>query len=167
MRAGVVSPTRPIGGADLVAMTMDAPATPPSVFDRFEIPAASALLGWTLRAIDTDAGTIEIGFTADARFLNPAGTVQGGIIAAMLDDTQGPALFGHTHGEIYAPTIDCHISYMKAARPGSFVAKGRVVSIGKTIAFTEAELFDEAGDLVARGTFTNRVMRGDLANGRT
>ncbi len=26
--------------------------------------------------------------------------------------------------------------------------------MGKTIAFTEAELFDEAGDLVARGTFT-------------
>ena len=38
--------------------------------------------------------------------------------------------------------------------------------MGRTIAFTEAELFDEAGDLVARATFTNRVMRGDKANGR-
>jgi len=144
---------------------MDAPRSP-SIFDNFEPPSSAKLLGWTLRAIDTDAGTIEIGFAADERFLNPAGTVQGGIIGAMLDDTQGPALFGHTHGEIYAPTIDCHISYMKAARPGSFVARGRVVSLGKTIAFTEAELFDEAGELVARGTFTNRVMRGDMANGR-
>ena len=55
---------------------------------------------------------------------------------------------------------------MKAARPGRFVGKGRVISLGKTIAFTEAELFDEAGDLVARATFTNRVMRGDMAQGR-
>jgi uncharacterized protein (TIGR00369 family) len=144
---------------------MDAPRTP-SVFDRFEPPSSAKLLGWTLRAIDPEAGTIEVGFTADDRFTNPAGTVQGGILATMLDDTQGPALFGHTHGEIYAPTIDCHIAFVRAAKPGNFVAKGRVVSIGKTIAFTEAELFDEAGELVARGTFTNRVMRGDKANGR-
>ena len=139
---------------------------PPSVFDNFALPPASKLLGWTLRAVDTEAGTIEIGFEADERFVNPAGTVQGGFLAAMLDDTQGPALFGHTHGEAYAPTIDFNISFLKEARPGNFVAKGRVVRMGKTIAFTEAELFDEAGDIVARATFTNRVMRGDKANGR-
>ncbi len=139
----------------------------PSIFDNFEAPPSAKLLGWTLRAIDTAAGTIEIGFTADDRFLNPAGTVQGGILAAMLDDTQGPALFGSTHGEIYAPTIDFNVTFVKPARPGSFVGKGRVVSLGKTIALTEAERFDEAGELVARATFTCRVMRGDMANGRT
>ena len=145
---------------------MDAPRTP-SIFDNFEAPPSAKLLGWTLRAIDTDAGTIEIGFSADERFTNPAGTVQGGILAAMLDDTQGPALFGHTHGEIYAPTIDFNITFVKPARPGQFVGKARVVNIGKTIALTEAELFDDAADLVARGTFTCRVMRGDMASGRT
>jgi uncharacterized protein (TIGR00369 family) len=144
---------------------MDAPRKP-SIFDRFDAPPSAKLLGWTLRAIDPQAGTIEVGFTADERFTNPAGTVQGGIVAAKLDDTQGPALFGSTHGEIYAPTIDFNVSFVKAAKPGQFVAKGRVVNIGKTIAFTEAELFDEEGDLVARGTFTNRVMRGEKANGR-
>ncbi len=139
---------------------------PPSVFDRFEMPPSARLLGWTLRNIDPGAGTIEVGFTADQRFTNPGGTVQGGFLAAMLDDTQGPALFGHTHGEAYAPTIDFNISFLKEARPGEFVAKGRVVRLGKTIAFTEAELFDAAGDMVARATFSNRVMRGDKAEGR-
>ncbi len=143
---------------------MDAPRMP-SIFDNFEAPPSAKLLGWTLRAIDTAAGTIEIGFTADDLFLNPAGTVQGGILAAMLDDTQGPALFGSTHGEIYAPTIDFNVTFVKPARRGSFVGKGRVVNLGKTIALTEAELFDEAGDLVARATFSNRVMRGDKAEG--
>src|SRR5918993_5743703 len=125
---------------------MDAPRKP-SVFDRFEMPSSARLLGWTLRAVDPEAGTIEIGFNADERFLNPGGTVQGGFLAAMLDDTQGPALFGHTHGEAYAPTIDFTISFLKEARPGDFVAKGRVIRMGKTIAFTEAELFDTSGDL--------------------
>ncbi|MFL5637028.1 MAG: PaaI family thioesterase [Gemmatimonadaceae bacterium] len=141
-------------------------ATPASVFDRFDPPPSAKLLGWTLRDIDPDAGTIEIGFTADERFTNPGGTVQGGFLAAMLDDTQGPALFGHTHGEAYAPTIDFTISFLKEARPGHFVARGRVVRMGRTIAFTEAELFDQGGDVVARATFTNRVMRGAKANGR-
>jgi uncharacterized protein (TIGR00369 family) len=135
-------------------------APPPSVFDRFETPAASALLGWTLRAIDPAAGTIEIGFTADERFANPQGIVQGGILGAMLDDTHGPALFAMTDGEIYPTTIDYHISFIKAARIGRFVCKGRVVNMGKTIGFTEAELFDEAGELVARGSFTSRLIPG-------
>jgi uncharacterized protein (TIGR00369 family) len=124
-------------------------APPPSVFDNFPLPPASRLLGWTLRAVDTQAGTIEIGFELDDRFVNPAGTVQGGFLAAMLDDTQGPALFAMTGGAIYAPTIDFSISFIKPARPGRFVGKGRVVSLGKTIVFTEAELFDAEGGLVA------------------
>src|SRR5918996_5161384 len=109
---------------------MDAARTP-SVFDRFDPPPSAKLLGWTLRTIDPDAGTIEIGFTADERFLNPAGTVQGGFLAAMLDDTQGPALFAMTEGRVYAPTIDFTTSFIKPARPGRFVGKGRVVNVGR------------------------------------
>ena len=129
-----------------------------SIFDNFETPAASKLLGWTLLAIDPPAGTIEIGFAADERFANPQGFVQGGIVAAMLDDTHGPALFAHVEGKVFPVTVDFNVSFIKAARFGSFVGKGRLVSMGKTIAFTEAELFDEAGDLVARGTFTSRLV---------
>ena len=143
---------------------MDAPRIP-SVFDRFETPAASQLLGWTLLAIDPAAGTIEIGFTADERFGNPQGFVQGGIIGAMLDDTHGPALFAHVDGAVFPVTVDFNISFIKAARFGSFIGKGRLVSMGKTIAFTEAELFDESGDLVARGTFTSRLVASSGAQG--
>lgn len=134
-----------------------------SIFDDFPTPSSGKLLGWEVRAVDVAAQTIEIGFVADDRFLNPAGTVQGGFLAAMLDDTQGPALYAATEGSVYAPTIDFHVVCLKPARPGGFTGKGRVVSLGKTIAVTEAELFDEGGTLVARGTFTGRVMEGAMA----
>jgi uncharacterized protein (TIGR00369 family) len=134
-----------------------------SIFDDFPTPSSAELLGWEIRAIDAEAQTIETGFTLDDRFLNPAGTVQGGFIAAMLDDTQGPCLFAATHGRVYAPTIDFHVVCLKPARPGRFTGKGRVVSIGKTVVVTEAELFDEAGTLIARGTFTGRAMEGAMA----
>ena len=133
-------------------------APPPSVFDRFATPAASALLGWTLRAVDPGAGTIEIGFAADEGFANPQGFVQGGILAAMLDDTHGPALFAKLDGAQFPVTVDCAISFIRSAHFGQFTGRGRVVSCGKTIAFTEAELFDETGEMVARGTFTSRLV---------
>ena len=132
-------------------------AAPPSVFDHLPRPPCAELLGWNLRAIDVDARTIEVSFELDRRFVNPGGTIQGGYVAAMLDDTQGPALFGTSGGKVYAPTIDFHVTFIKPARPGKFVGKGRVVSVGRTIAITEAELFDAEGALLAKGSFTSKV----------
>ncbi|WP_218943019.1 PaaI family thioesterase [Sphingomonas sp. R-74633] len=134
-----------------------------SIFDDFPVPSSARLMGWEVLAVDVAAKTIAIGFTIDDRFLNPAGTVQGGILGAMLDDTQGPVLFASTEGAVYAPTIDYHVVCLKPALPGRFTGKARVVSLGKTIAVTEAELFDEGDNLVARGTFTGRVMQGAMA----
>ena len=57
---------------------------------RREPPPAARTLGWELLAVDPDAGTIEVAFAAGEAFLNPAGVIQGGFLAAMLDDTLGP-----------------------------------------------------------------------------
>ena len=55
-------------------------------------PPAAALLGFELLAIDETQGTIRVRFTARPEFANPIGAIQGGFLAAMLDDTLGPAL---------------------------------------------------------------------------
>ncbi len=60
-----------------------------------EPPPCAVLLGWKLVDIDPDAGTVEIAFTATEQFLNPFGTIQGGFLTAMLDDTMGPAARRH------------------------------------------------------------------------
>lgn len=135
-----------------------ATSPPPSIFDGLPMPPVAKTLGWTLRAIDPDAGTIEVGFTAGEAFTNPTGAVQGGFVAAMLDDTMGPAAFAMGKGAIFAPTLDLHVSFIRPAPPGAFVGKGRVVSLGKSIAFLEGELFDDSGRLVARASATARVM---------
>ncbi len=131
---------------------------PPSIFDTLPMPPVAKTLGWTLRAIDAQVGTIEVGFTAGEAFTNPTGAVQGGFVAAMLDDTMGPAVFAMGKGEIFAPTLDLHVSFLRPALPGAFVSKARVVSLGKSIAFLEGELFDSEGTLVARSTATARVL---------
>jgi acyl-coenzyme A thioesterase PaaI-like protein len=63
-----------------------------AVEGRAPMPAATTTLGWQLIEADTERGEIEVSFHATEDFLNPAGTVQGGFLTAMLDDTMGPAL---------------------------------------------------------------------------
>ena len=63
---------------------------PASIFDKFERPPAAVLLGWRLVELNLEEKTIKLAFEAKPEFLNPMGNIQGGILAAMLDDTMGP-----------------------------------------------------------------------------
>ena len=130
----------------------------PDIFDRFPKPPCAEHLGWTLLDGDADAGWIKIGFTARPEFRNPAGFVQGGFVAAMLDDTMGPAVLIKSQGRAFTSTIDLRVSYLAPAKVGAFVGEGRVVQIGKTIAFAEARLFDSEGTLVATATTSARIV---------
>jgi len=130
----------------------------PDIFDRFPKPPCAEHLGWTLLDADMDAGWIRIGFTARPEFRNPAGYVQGGFLAAMLDDTMGPAVLMKSGGRAYTATIDLSVRYLAPARIGAFVGEGRAVQIGKTIAFAEAKLMDGEGRLIATATTSARVI---------
>lgn len=108
-------------------------------------------------AIDPEAGTIEIAFTATEDFLNPVGVVQGGFLAAMLDDTLGPALVATLGPGQFAPTTDLHVQFLRPARPGRLVGRGRVVKRGKDVGFLAGELVDESGAIVAVATATAQI----------
>jgi uncharacterized protein (TIGR00369 family) len=126
---------------------------------RVDPPPAAALLGFKLVEIDPDAGTIDVAFTATEQFLNPAGTVQGGFLAAMLDDTLGPALVATLGDGEWAPTTDLHVQFLRPAKPGELRGHGRIVRRGKEVAFMAGELRDGDGELVATATATAAVRR--------
>ena len=120
-------------------------------------PPSAVLLGWELVSIDPDAGTIEVAFAATDQFLNPAGVIQGGFVAAMLDDTMGPALVATLGRGQFAPTTDLHVQFLRPARPGRLIGRGRVVRRGKDVAFLAGELADASGQIVAVGTATAQI----------
>lgn len=124
---------------------------------RVAAPAAAGTLGWELVAVDPDAGTIEVAFTATEDFLNPFGTVQGGFLAAMLDDTLGPALVATLGPGQSAPTTDLHVQFLRPVSPGRLVGRGRIVRRGRDIGFLAGELLDESGTIVATATATARI----------
>ena len=129
------------------------------VAGRAEPPPAARTLGWKLEDVDPSAGTIRIAFEARPEFLNPIGNVQGGFLAAMLDDTLGPALVATLEPTQFAPTVELKVNFLRPARPGTLVGTGRVVHRGGTIAFLEGDLRDAEGTVVATATATARVVR--------
>jgi uncharacterized protein (TIGR00369 family) len=126
---------------------------------RLPPPPAAALLGFKLLEIDPEHGVLRAQFEATSQFLNPMGNVQGGLLAAMLDDTMGPALTAMLGGDQVAPTLELKVNFLRPAKVGVILAEGRVVSKGSAIAFLSGELRDPAGELLATATATARILR--------
>jgi uncharacterized protein (TIGR00369 family) len=61
-------------------------------------------------------------------FLNPLGVVQGGFVAAMLDDTLGPALVCTLPPGQFAPTVELKVNFIRPAPLGALIGEGRVVA---------------------------------------
>ena len=125
---------------------------PESIFDNYDMPPIAKLLGWTLLEISPQAGTIAVQFDGKTDFLNPRGTIQGGILAAMLDDTLGPALFAHTEGRFLGNTIELHTHFLRPVLPGRITTEGSVLRKGRSVAFLSGKLFDSKGNLAAVAT---------------
>jgi uncharacterized protein (TIGR00369 family) len=121
-----------------------------------ETPPAAVLLGWN--ALSLEPGHVRIRYIGRPEFANPQGAVQGGFLAAMLDDAMGPALFTLLAAEDFAPTIEMKVNFVRPARPGPLIAEGRVVHQTRSIAFLEGTLATEDGELVATATATARII---------
>jgi len=122
-------------------------------------PPAAATLGFKLLDIDPDHGTIRVQFEGKPEFLNPMGNIQGGFLAAMLDDTLGPALVATLPKDHFAPTIELKVNFIRPATAGVLIGTARVVSRGGTIAFLSGELSTEDGELIATATATARIVQ--------
>ena len=116
-------------------------------------PASAKTLGIEFVEIDGERGTIEVKFEAKPEFLNPMGHVQGGFLAAMLDDTMGPALIATLDAGEFAPTVNLNVQFHRPAKVGPVNASGRVVLRGKEICQLSAELFQN-DKIVATATAT-------------
>ena len=129
-----------------------------TAFDHFTAPPSSKLLGWHLIDARPEEGWIRIGFDGRKEFCNPAGSVQGGILSAMLDETMGPAVFVMTEGGFYTATITMTVNFLAPAKPGKLIGEATVTQVGKTIAFVEGKLMAEDGSVVATATTSLRLI---------
>jgi uncharacterized protein (TIGR00369 family) len=118
-------------------------------------PTGSQTLGFRMVAVDQAQKSVEVEFDAKAELLlNPMKQIQGGYLCAMLDECMSVACMvasGMTH---VAPTAEMKTTFFRPAMPGKIRGVGKVVRWGSRVAFTEGELFDPEGRLLAKGTGT-------------
>lgn len=118
-------------------------------------PSGSRTLGFQLLAVRQADREVEVAFEARADLLcNPMGQIQGGYVCAMLDECMsvaGMISSGMTH---VVPTLEMKTSFLRPALPGPLRGVGRVVKWGKTVCFTEGELYDDQGRLLAKASGT-------------
>ncbi len=135
------------------------PPTDEAILARFlaskNQPSGSRTLGFRMLSVNQAERTVEVQFDARADLLaNPMKQVQGGYLCAMLDECMSVACQVASGMTCVAPTLEMKTSFFRPAMPGQLRGVGKVARWGKTIAFTEGELYDAEGRLVAKATGT-------------
>ncbi|HTX49113.1 MAG TPA: PaaI family thioesterase [Caulobacteraceae bacterium] len=118
-------------------------------------PTGSQTLGFKMLGVSQEKREVEVSFEARPELLaNPMKQVQGGYLCAMLDECMSVACMVASGMTAVAPTAEMKTSFYRPAGFGPLRGVGRVSRWGKTIAFTEGELYDAEGRLVAKATGT-------------
>jgi uncharacterized protein (TIGR00369 family) len=117
-------------------------------------PPCSNTLGMRLTKVDQANREISMEFEVSPSFSNPTGAIQGGFLAAMLDEATSTCAIIASNVTMNAPTLEMKVSYLRPLFPGRAVARAKILRWGKSICFIEAELFNPEGDLVAKASST-------------
>lgn len=100
------------------------------------------------KVVELKEGRAELHYVVRPEFTIPGGVVQGGIVAAMLDQTMAFAAKGALS------TASLNIDIMSPVRGPKLRVKGRITRKGRRIVFAEAEMLDDEDEVIARGTQT-------------
>ena len=114
-----------------------------------------ALLG--IELVQWEAERATFGLTVGQQHLNRQATLQGGVVATLLDVACGYAGLWQAPGAppAQAATVMLAVSYLATVQAGRVTATGRITRSGRRIYFATGEVVGEDGTLLAtaQGSF--------------
>ncbi|WP_165070321.1 PaaI family thioesterase [Paludisphaera rhizosphaerae] len=115
-------------------------------------PPAMQLLGIVARELEPGRAVFEL--AADARHHNPMGTLHGGVYCDLADAAMAMA-YGATlaDGESMT-TVELKMQFLRPVRTALLTAEARVVQATSSIGYTECEIRDARGRLMAKASST-------------
>ena len=122
--------------------------------DTSKYPPCARHLGFELIDYSIEAGWAEVAFSPRPEFANPAGTVQGGFVAAMLDDTMSFAAVLSRRFEVIVPTLQTTVTYLRPTPIARVVVRGEVLRFGASSVAMQGTLRDASGQVLAVATAT-------------
>ncbi|XP_046857000.1 acyl-coenzyme A thioesterase 13-like isoform X3 [Xenia sp. Carnegie-2017] len=126
----------------------------------FEILSTKKVFDQVLKKVKilvADPGKVVAEFTVEEEHQNPGGTLHGGFTATLIDSMTTLALLSGEDGRS-GVSVDLNVTYLGAAKTGDLVTiTAEALKVGRTLAFTTAELKLSDGKLVARGNHTKHL----------
>ncbi len=127
-----------------------------------KLPAAPLAMLLGFRAVEAEQGRVVFEGVPDESVYNVLGMVHGGLVCAMADTVTALAVRTTLEAGVSYTSVDLNVSYMRPVTVGSGTlrAVGTVVKPGRRVAFSRAEIFDGAGQLVATATASCLIIPG-------
>jgi uncharacterized protein (TIGR00369 family) len=126
-------------------------------------PPCVGSLGGSVKDYDSERRQIVMRFEMPLEFCHSGNVVQGGFVTGMLDAAMAHVVFLELGMRIALPSLDINVSFLRPTLAGPQRAHGRILRLGRSVAFLEGELFDSEDRLTAHATSTARVIRQDGA----
>ncbi len=102
--------------------------------------------------LEVEKGYAAISYKIRKEMTNPLGTIQGGVMAALIDDTMGLAFYTLFQQNMYT-TTNLNVNFLFGAKEGEeVIVKANVVRIGKKIANIECKVYNETGGIITTAT---------------
>jgi len=127
-------------------------------------PPIAQLIG--MRAVAFEEGSAVFELDAEGRHANPMGTLHGGVLCDLADLAMGVACYSTLESGESFTTLELKMNFLKPIWTGRLTARAQVKKGGRATALLECEVRDEKGSLVAFGTSTCMILRGEMARGR-
>jgi uncharacterized protein (TIGR00369 family) len=111
---------------------------------------------------DSDNKQYQVALDVEDFHLNGSGIVHGGIITTLLDCCMARVYFLNFSPEQakklkFAVTVEMKVNFFKAEKKGRLTGIGTRIREGRRTAYTEGEIYNKNGDLVAKGSATLMV----------
>lgn len=104
----------------------------------------------------SEPGICRLTATIDSDLENNLGMAHGGLLLTMLDISLAIAARTLAQGPVM--TVDMQAAFLAPAQ-GKLISEGRVVRHGRSITFSEGEVRDEKGIIVAKATGVFKAVR--------
>jgi len=115
----------------------------------------------SIRLAKVTRGEATLIFKHREELRNSMGLLQGGILGVLADVAGGVSLYSVISDplKVVIPTVEFKLNFLRPAKGGDLLARGRVVHRGRKIAVCQVEISSEDEVLVATGIFTYMVKR--------
>jgi len=104
------------------------------------------------------SGRAVLHYRARPDHCHSGGIVQGGFVTGWIDAAMAHVVIASTKRELSPLSLEIKISFLQSAKPGLVIAEAWIERMGKSTAFLEGRLLNEAGDVLAKGTSTARLV---------